>query len=288
MKIHVARMRESGSELVLVDNASSGQPLAQDHLGWITDQQCGAGTDYVLVVERAGCGEADFRCRFYNYDGSEGQACGNWEASFARFVGAGKAVGKSLKVETRPGDIVRITADGEGVAVDLGEPEFEHSKIPFCPGEASHLTRHADTLWGIRSGGENCWISALSLREPYAVLVVGDARAARVQEIGAAMEQAPEFPKGVNVGFLQPVSRSAALLRVWACGDGEVAACRQAAGAAAAAGIRRGLLDGEVEIRMPGATHRIRWNGEEKRAPVFYFGVAETVFDGEIELPGHL
>ena len=250
-------------------------------------QEC-AGADCILVAERSADGSADFRCRVYDRDGKESGMPGCGLRSMVTFLhGSGLARRNAVRIETAGAVMMSEISQDGSVTVCMGSPSFAHDEIPFVAGQLSHLTRHCDTLWGIRAGGSNNWVSVLSVGGPFAVMIVGDADNARVREIGAEMERVPAFPQGVSVGFLQPVSRTRAKLRVWERSAGEVPASDAGACAAAVAGMRRGLFDAAVEILMPGETLSVlRDGGQEVTKPftVSLTGRTETETKGEIEL----
>jgi diaminopimelate epimerase len=118
---------------------------------------------------------------------------------------------------------------------------------------------------------------------PHAVLLVPDAEAAPVAQVGAQIERHPAFPNKVNVGFLQVQGRGQARLRVWERGAGETLASGTGACAAVVAGIRLGQLDRQVDVQTHGGMLTIEWNGEG--SPVRMTGPATTVFEGEVEVP---
>ena len=118
---------------------------------------------------------------------------------------------------------------------------------------------------------------------PHAVTLVADVDAAPVAELGPQVQANPRFTQGVNVGFLQVVSRSQVRLRVYERGVGETLACGTGACAAVVAGIRLGLLDARVDVQTRGGVLTIAWEG--MGASVFMTGPATTVFRGEIDLP---
>eukprot|EP01030_Chromulinospumella_sphaerica_P024872 gene24872-24978_t len=68
-------------------------------------------------------------------------------------------------------------------------------------------------------------------------------------DMGGPVQANPRFTQGVNVGFLQVVSRSQVRLRVYERGVDETLACGTGACAAAVAGIRLGLLDARVDVQ---------------------------------------
>ena len=121
---------------------------------------------------------------------------------------------------------------------------------------------------------------------PHAVLQVPDVDTAPVSLLGPAIQASPQFPQGVNVGFLQVQSRNRVRLRVYERGVGETLACGTGACAAVVAGIRLGLLDDTVDVQATGGTLTIQWAGGD--APVTMSGPATTVFSAEIEIPDNL
>jgi diaminopimelate epimerase len=116
------------------------------------------------------------------------------------------------------------------------------------------------------------------------VLRVEDVERAPVATWGPAIESHPWFPRKVNVGFVQVLSRHAVKLRVFERDAGETLACGTGACAAVAVGIRAGWLDaGAVDVHARGGLLTITWSGGEGDR-LAMTGPAETVFEGEIEL----
>jgi diaminopimelate epimerase len=105
---------------------------------------------------------------------------------------------------------------------------------------------------------------------------------APVMALGPLIERHARFPRRVNVGFLQVVTRSLVRLRVYERGAGETLACGTGACAAVVAGLRRGLLTSPVRVIMHGGELSIAWDGA---GSVIMTGPAVTVFTGEIDLP---
>src|SRR2546426_5143395 len=94
------------------------------------------------------------------------------------------------------------------------------------------------------------------------------------------------FPRRVNAGYVQIVTRTHIRLRVWERGAGETLACGTGACAAVVAGIREGLLDDSVRVDTRGGRLTIRWAGGENdpTCTVWMTGPAVSVFEGEIEI----
>jgi diaminopimelate epimerase len=157
----------------------------------------------------------------------------------------------------------------------MGVPVFEPAHIPFdAPQQA--LT------YDLEINKKLIKITSLSIGNPHAVQVVADVDTAPVESDGPAIEAHPRFPKRVNAGFMQVVSRSHIRLRVYERGVGETLACGTGACAAVVAGVQRGLLEARVRVTTRGGDLIIAWAGTGQ--PVMMTGPAVTVFEGEVEL----
>jgi diaminopimelate epimerase len=268
-------MHGLGNDFVVLDGITQSLALGPEQYRFLADRHFGVGCDQILLVERAGRPDCDFRYRIFNADGGEVQQCGNGARCFVRFVhDHGLTEKREIRVETASGLIVpRLEADGQ-VTVDMGPPRFEPAEIPFVA-EARALTYVLDI-------GQPVEIAAVSMGNPHAVLETCNVDSAPVAEWGPQIEHHPRFPERVNVGFMQLVHRRAIKLRVFERGSGETLACGTGACAAAVAGMQRGLLEREVEVQTRGGRLTIRWDGEGRS--VFMTGPAVTVFEGEIEI----
>jgi diaminopimelate epimerase len=127
--------------------------------------------------------------------------------------------------------------------------------------------------------GEPLRFGAVSMGNPHAVIEVADIDAAQVARIGALLQAESAFPQSVNVGFAQPVSRDRIRLRVYERGVGETLACGSGACAAAAVLMRRGRLDREVVVSLPGGELDIAWPDDTSQ--ILMGGPAAFVFEGE-------
>ena len=111
---------------------------------------------------------------------------------------------------------------------------------------------------------------------------VEDVREAPVAQLGPQVELHWRFPRKVNAGFMQVLSRRQIALRVHERNAGETLACGTGACAAVVAGIRLGWLDRSVDVQARGGLLTVEWADEQ--ASVMMTGPAETVYEGEIEL----
>ena len=269
-------MHGLGNDFVVLDGVRQVIALSPAQFRFLADRHFGVGCDQILLVEKGGRPDVDFRYRIFNADGGEVEQCGNGARCFVRFVHEqGLTDKREIRVATMGGVITpRLEADGN-VTVDMGAPVFAPDRIPF-------LAQMADPVEALDVGGESVMISALSMGNPHAVQVVADVDTAPVAEQGPRIESHPRFPQRVNAGFMQVLDRHAIRLRVHERGAGETLACGTGACAAVVAGIERGLLASPVRVSMRGGELNIAWGGDG--ASVMMTGPAVTVFTGEIEL----
>jgi diaminopimelate epimerase len=242
----------------------------------IADRHFGIGCDQILLVEPARLDRTDFHYRIFNSDGGEVEQCGSGARCFARYVREqGLSEKSEIPVGTSAGRIVlRVEADGL-VCVDMGKPELRPESIPFIwPEQAVN--------YPLEVKGEVFTISAVSMGNLHAVLLVDSVDQAPVARLGPEIERHGRFPRRVNVGFMQQISESEIRLRVFERGTGETLACGTGACAAVVAGRLQGLLAERVRVHLRGGALMIEWSGEGY--PVMMCGPAETVYEGSIEL----
>jgi diaminopimelate epimerase len=269
-------MHGLGNDFVMVDAISQRITITPERARKLADRHFGIGCDQVLIVEAPQSAEADFRYRIFNHDGSEVEHCGNGARCFAIFVRQRKLTGKRvISAETAAGTLILHVLPDNRVRVDMGVPILTPSEIPFTASQRS-------TIYSLPISEQVLDISAVSMGNPHAVTVVDDVDHYDVASIGPQVENHSHFPRRVNAGFMQVLSRTAAKVRVHERGAGETLACGTGACAAAVAGQLRGLLDTRVDIHLPGGTLEIEWAGDGH--PLYMTGPATTVFHGQINL----
>jgi diaminopimelate epimerase len=287
MKLKFTKMHGAGNDFVVIDAINQQVALAPEQWRRLADRRFGVGADQILVVEKSPAPGVDFRYRIFNSDGGEVEQCGNGSRAFVRFVvDKGLTRERSIRVQTTSGVInPRLEDDGQ-VTVDMGAPRLDPAEVPFDSAGLAGVAQGDDTLWPlqVRAGGVDTTVlvSVVSMGNPHAVQVVDDVDTAPVAETGPQIEHHPRFPRRVNAGYMQVVSRHHVRLRVFERGAGETLACGTGSCAAVVAGIRRGLLDSPVRVSARGGELSIAWAGGD--APVYLSGPAVTVFEGEIEI----
>ena len=297
MKIRFTKMQGAGNDFVVLDATQEPLTLGAEQLRRLADRRFGVGADQILVVTRSHTEGVDFGYRIFNSTGEEVEQCGNGARCFVRYVRDKKLSDKStLRVETVNSLLeLHLLEDGR-VRVDMNAPIFDLPRVPFhnaglrahrVPVKGGAGGQFVD-LWPLSIKGRVIEVAVLSMGNPHAVQLVDDVDSASVEVLGPLIEHHTSFPRRVNAGFMQVISRNHVRLRVFERGAGETLACGTGACAAVVAGIRLGLLDAVVDVDTRGGRLTIEWQGlrDGLGSHVFMAGPAQTVFEGEIELQG--
>ena len=242
----------------------------------LADRHLGVGFDQLLVVEPPYDPELDFHYRIFNADGSEVAQCGNGARCFARFVRLKRLTNKrDIRVSTANGRMVLTVTDDDLVRVNMGEPNFEPSAVPF-------RANKAEKTYIMRAAEQTILCGVVSMGNPHAVVFVDDVAHFELEKYGPLFENHVRFPKRTNTEFVQIVSRNEAIMRVWERGSAETWACGTGTCATVMACILNGLTDNEVLVHLRGGDLRIAYDAKSNH--IFMTGPATEVFEGEIQL----
>jgi diaminopimelate epimerase len=267
-------MHGLGNDFVIVDCRDAPLPLDTAAIRRLGDRHFGVGFDQLLSIEPSRDAASAFAYGIWNTDGSRAGQCGNGVRCIARWLvraGALSPTG-SVRLQSPSGPVaIELLADGR-VRADMGEPRFAPAAIPL-KAEEEHDRYRIDVA------GREVEVGAVSMGNPHAVVEVEKVADAAVEALGPQIEHADAFPERCNVGFVEVRSRSAIGLRVWERGVGETLACGSGACAAVAVLHRRGSVDADVAVALPGGDLEISWTGPG--ATLWMTGPAAFVFEGE-------
>lgn len=290
MRLKFTKMQGAGNDFVVLDGVRQNIELSAAQYRWLAHRQFGIGADQILLVEPPSPDDAvDFRYRIINADGGEVEHCGNGARCFMRFVReTGLSIKDEVRVRTLSGiSILSIQTDGR-IRVEMGRPEFDESNVPFDASGLESVRQGVARLWPLtlHDSDTPVWIQAISMGNPHAVQFVDDVRHAPVRQQGPLIERHGRFPRRVNAGFVQVLSRRLAWVRVFERGAGETLACGTGVCAAVVSGIQRGLFDSIVDVQTWGGRLTIEWNFvADADAPVLMSGPAQAVFASEVDVP---
>jgi diaminopimelate epimerase len=269
MRVPFVKMHGLGNDFVVLDARAGALPSVDAALARaLADRHTGIGCDQLILLGPSA--RADMAMRIFNADGGEVEACGN----ATRAVGL--LEGRPVRIETVAG-LLHARPDGAGIAVDMGVPSFDWQAIP--------LAYAMDTLampvgWPIDDKDALDGPAAVNVGNPHVVFFVPDQAAVPLERLGPVIEHDPLFPERVNVNVATVRSRGELELRVWERGAGLTRACGTGACATAVAAMRRGLVDRQVAVTLPGGALTIAW-GEDRR--ITMTGPASESFRGTFD-----
>jgi diaminopimelate epimerase len=283
------KMHGIGNDYVYVDCFRQPPPRHPAELARrVSDRHFGVGADGLILITPSEV--ADARMRMFNADGSEAEMCGNGVRCVAKFVHDHGIVPKPrVTVETGRGVLtLDLTVKGgkvELVRVDMGEPILRSADIPTTipvdrvidyplPGNGG---KPGDARF--RDCGLDPRITCVSMGNPHVVLYCRDVAKVPLEQVGPLLENAPSFPKRINVHFVQVHSPGEVTMRTWERGSGVTLACGTGACAVCVAGVLTGRTGRELLAHLPGGDLRLEWS--EKDNHVSMTGPAVEVFSGE-------
>ena len=249
--------------------------LGAEQIKLLCDRRFGVGGDGVILALPPNAG-GELRMRIFNADGTEPEMCGNGIRCLARFLADsdGDEPGRRWQIDTLAGRIVpELLSDGT-IRVDMGAPFLEPAAIPTT----LEIGPAGIPQGLIEAAGESFLVAAAGMGNPHMVIPVADVEQVDLERFGAALELHPSFPAKTNVHFVQALSPSHLVMRVWERGAGPTLACGTGACATLVVCHRLGIADRLARLDLPGGALEIHW--DEASDHLFMSGPAEAVFDG--------
>jgi diaminopimelate epimerase len=211
--------------------------------------------------------------------------CGNGVRCVAKYVyDHGIAVKPRLAIETGNGvlalDLEVRDGKVERVTVDMGKPILEADKIPTTlPGPRAVDYAEPSLADMANIGGVDPRITCVSMGNPHVMIFCKDVASIPLEQVGPPLENAPIFPRRINVHFVQVHSPSEVTMRTWERGSGVTLACGTGACAVAVAGVLTGRSARKIVAHLPGGDLELYWSDADDH--VYMTGPAVEVFSGE-------
>jgi diaminopimelate epimerase len=267
MQLKFVKMHGIGNDFMIVDWPTDQPPPSADTIRRWGDRRRGVGFDSLLLVQDGN------RYRIFNSDGGEARQCGNGARCIAAYLAHGKP--SQIDLTSIAGPVRTRALDGGIVSINLGVPDFRPAALPFAADAPADSYRLELDSGPVEFG-------VVSMGNPHAVITVDSVDSAQVGIIGSELAAHPAFADSVNVGFAEQVSPTRIRLRVFERGIGETLACGTGAAAAVAIGRRRGALQANVAVQLPGGELSVEWQGEG--ADLWQTGATTKVYEGLIEI----
>ncbi len=279
--LRFTKMHGAGNDFVVLDLRRAPVPPTPELCRALADRHTGVGCDQILTIEPPRSPGAAASYRIWNADGSSSQQCGNgarcvaaWMLRDSAEIDPERCLAGHFELDSPAGTHAVDVLDLHHFRIAMGTPLFAPpAAIPLAGFDAALDEYIVDVDGGpLRFG-------AVSMGNPHALIEVDDVDAAPVATLGPALQRHAAFPESVNVGFAEIVARNRIRLRVFERGVGETLACGSGACAAAAVLMRRGRIDREVAVELPGGTLTIAWPDDD--AEISMSGPTAFVFEGE-------
>lgn len=267
------KMNGAGNDFILLDaiaepfDESAASALARS----LCDRRRSIGADGLMLVTRAE-GDADYRMRFYNSDGSPGEMCGNGARCIARYGYDRGLAGDIQRIETTAGIVVGQRIEENLYCVRLNDPTAVETEI------------------GIPWDGQILSVSYMELGDPgipHAVLELPEwdmMPEDELRSLGAYIRSYAAFPKGANVTFRKRLGRDHVKAVTYERGvEDFTLACGTGAGATAAAMRLRGeIRDETLRLDFPGGELQVSLSVEEDAVcDIYLTGPTVVVAEGE-------
>jgi diaminopimelate epimerase len=280
MAIPFTKMQGLGNDFVVVEE--DRLPL-DTNPSELSEMMChrnyGVGSDGLVLIGAPERPDAEIRFRFFNPDGSEAEMCGNGIRCFARYVHDQGIIKRAeFKVDTAAGLLTPRVNDDNSVTVDMGEPVFAPTLIPFSDTTAlPPIVDYPVTL----APDKVVPVTPVSMGNPHCVVLNTHAPDNfHIETDGPELEKHPLFPNKVNVEWVRVLDRTHLDVVVWERGAGFTLACGTGACASVVAAHLHGLVEDTVTVSLPGGNLTIFYNG----GAVLMTGPAEYVFSGEFDV----
>lgn len=277
-KLPFTKMQGAGNDYVYVNGFNREFDDLPELARKISDRHFGVGSDGLVLILPSD--RADLRMRILNADGSEAEMCGNASRCVAKYAWDNGLIKKDVfSLETGAGikELHLRIHDGEveSVTVDMGEPILQASTIPVqFDGMGETIVDQRIEVTGLEY-----FITAVSMGNPHAVLLMHEIDSLDLPAIGPGFENHPWFPRRTNTEFVEVKDPRHIRMRVWERGAGETLACGTGASAAVVACVLNNRTEREVEVELRGGTLQIRWDADDNH--IYMTGPAVTVFSGE-------
>lgn len=268
-------MHGLGNDFVVLDLRQQALELSAEKARQLANRRTGVGCDQVLVLYPTDLPGAAARIDIWNADGSKAEQCGNGMRCLGLYLHQrGETLAGAVTVEGPVSPISLQNRTDGLVTADMGSAQFNSAAIPVN-------LKPANGLYSLALPGGPVELSAVSVGNPHAVVLVDDLDDYPVTDNGLAISTHEAFPQGCNAGFAQVIDRNTIKLRVFERGAGETLACGSGACAAAVALHQRGEVDQTVLVVQSGGELSI--DTGDGQSAIRMTGPATYVFKGTIE-----
>lgn len=263
-KIPFSKLSASANDFIVLDNRTG---MFTTHAGEVAKRLCArrysVGADGLILIENSN--KAWIRVRFFNPDGKEFSTCGNGGRCAARFALLSVITGRKMTMETNVG-VIDAEVIGNSVKLRFINPtkvQLNHEIVFKDKPIRGHL---------------------VSLGDPHFVLYAKNLNEQNIVPMARQIRYHEAFaPEGVNVHFIEPLSRQKLRIRSYERGvEDETFACGSGCVAAAVSTIASGQSDAPISFEphsgIPLTVHTQGPSAQE----IYLEGDARLVYRGDL------
>ncbi|MGL4677319.1 MAG: diaminopimelate epimerase [Brevinema sp.] len=289
MKIPFIKMTGLGNDYIFFNALDQGLSLKiLDLIPKLSDRHFGIGGDGVIFIESSQ--RADCRMRIFNSDGREAPMCGNGVRELAKIVWDQGLIKKNpLFVETKSGIIeiimtINISDVMESASVRMGYLNFDPKEIPFCSPNGRRIKDIYVFEYFFQGRQFLFYVGSVGTKHATCFLEE-DVDSFDFCCLGKMIEQDKVlFPDGVNVEFVNILSPTKAVMRVWERGAGHTLACGTGAVFVTGLGMYLGFFSTQEQIEIQ-LEYGSLFIYQDFSGMMVMNGTADLVFEGEINIP---
>lgn len=236
----VSKHEGAGNDFLIMIDLEDRVQLTSDEVRGLANRRSGIGADGVITILGPRDG-GDLTMVLKNQDGSDAEISGNGIRCMAHeAVRAGLVAGGTFSIQTAAG-LKRVHCEESEessvfASVEMGELQID---------DIDSVTRQV----------------RVDIGNPHLVVVVDDLEAVDVAHEGRRLQKVREG--GINVEWIQVLSRERLALAVFERGVGPTQACGSGTCAAAGAARALGLSGDSVDVANPGGILHVDLSGNE-------------------------
>ncbi|MED5579578.1 MAG: diaminopimelate epimerase [Nitrospinota bacterium] len=266
--IKFMKLSGSGNDFIFVENFDNEfkEESMADFVKSVCRRGLSVGADGLMFIESSE--KADFKWRFFNADGSEGEMCGNGGRCAIRFAKETGLIKKKGSFETMAG-VLDASIDGNRVKVKMTKPHSftQSTKI---------ILRDEEVL-----------LDSINTGVPHAILYTKNLDSVDVLNDGREIRRHSIYqPDGTNVNFVKVLDSNNITIRTYERGvEDETLACGTGAVASSLLAAARNLVESPVNVQVKsGESLMIHFEGNpEDTSDVYMEGDTRLVYTGEMQ-----
>jgi diaminopimelate epimerase len=247
MKVEFLKYHGLGNNYLVIDPNVCNIELTPEAVRLVCDRHFGVGSDGILYGPIKD--SVPLKVRIFNPDGSEAEKSGNGLRIFAKYLlEKGYVKEKKFNIETLGGLVDAEIMDSSAtlIKINMGTITFISDQIPI-KGKCREVINEELLI-----GAEKYKVTCLSIGNPHCVIPMQEISQAKAKTLGPLVENLEMFPNRINMQLLKVIDRNNIEIQIWERGAGYTLASGSSSCAAAGAAYKLGLVDKEVNVKMPG------------------------------------